>query len=363
MICHGRNIMELSNTAITLLNHIEQPAFCVHNGMVVSANASAEQRQILRSTDAREYIAELDSLTSGSCTVNAAGTSYQATASLIDDVLLIILEADNTQSQLQSLALAAQHFRTPLSNIMALTEMLLQNEELRKSSDVLSQAVRINRSLSQIQRMVCDMSDTWQYSNWQNVCKTTVDIAAVFSEIMEKATATLAEANIHLHYTGINQPLYCLVDQQMLERAIYNLISNSVKFSEGEGIIEAQLSVCGNMLHFSITDPGNKIPVNLQSSVYTRFLREPGIEEGIFGIGLGMMLIRSVAAAHGGAILIDHPQKNSNRVTMTLEIRTGEAGHISTPILSVSDYAGGRDHALLELSDILPPEMYDPKKY
>lgn len=352
--------MELSNTAIAILSHIEQPAFCVQNGMVVGANAAAEQRQILRSSDAKTYIADLDNLTSGSCTVNAAGSVYQATANRIDDTLLVILEADNTQAQLQSLALAAQHIRTPLSNIMAMTDMLLKNDDLRKSDEVLAQTVRINRSLNQIQRMVCDMSDTWQYSNWQNIRKTAVNITAVFNEVMEKAAATLAEANIHLHYTGINEPLTCLADVQMLERAIYNLISNSIKFSDGENSIHAQLSVSGNMLHFSVMDSGNQAPANLQRALFSRFLREPGLEEGIFGIGLGMMLIRSVAIAHGGTILIDHPKEKCNRVTMTLEISDSD---IATPILSVTDYAGGRDHALLELSDILPVEMYDPKKY
>lgn len=363
MICHGRNIMELSNTAISLLNHIEQPAFCVRNGLVVGANASAEQRQILRSTDVNAYIADPNSLTNGSCTVKAAGTEYQATASLIDDTLLIILEADNTQAQLQSLALAAQHFRAPLSNVMALTEMLLSDDDLRQSPGALSQAIRLNRSLNQIQRMVCDMSDTWQYANWKNVRKTTVDIAGVIREIMEKASTALESADIHLKFTGLDQPLLCSVDVQMLERAIYNLISNSVKFSEGSCTVEAKLTVCGNMLHFSIIDSGNRIPGNLHTTVFSRFLREPGIEDGIFGIGLGMMLIRSVAAAHGGAVLIDHPQEDCNRVTMTMEITTDNSGQVSTPILSIGDYAGGRDHALLELSDILPPEMYDPKKY
>jgi len=355
--------MELSNTAITLLNHIEQPAFCVYNGMVVGANPSAEQRQILRSTDAHIYIPHLDNITSGSCTVKAGNTEYQATASQIDDTLLVILEPDNTQAQLQSLALAAQHFRAPLSNIMALTDMLLANDQLRKSEDALSQAVRLNRSLNQMQRMVCDMSDTWQYANCRNIHKTTVDIAGVFREIMEKAATALAQANIRLNFTGLEQPLFCLADTQMLERAIYNLISNSVKFSEGSCVVEAKLTVCGNMLHFCLCDTGSRIPGSLHGSVFSRFLREPGIEDGIFGIGLGMMLIRSVAAAHGGAVLIDHPQENSNRVTMTIEINTDSNGHISTPILGIGDYAGGRDHALLELSDILPAEMYDPKKY
>jgi signal transduction histidine kinase len=206
------------------------------------------------------------------------------------------------------------------------------------------------------------MSDTWQYANWQSIRKATVDICAIFREILDKASSTLSKANLVLTYSGPEQPVYCLADVQMLERAIYNLLSNSIKFSEGNCVIDAKLSVCGNMLHFSVADTGKSIPSCLNSAVFSRFLREPGIEDGIFGIGLGMMLIRSVAAAHGGSVFIDQPQDGCNRVTMTMEINTNNNGKISETV-HAGDYSGGRDHALLELSDILPAELYDTKKY
>ncbi|MDY4507211.1 MAG: ATP-binding protein, partial [Candidatus Faecousia sp.] len=106
-------------------------------------------------------------------------------------------------------------------------------------------------------------------------------------------------------------------------------------------------------------DNGPGFAQNLLGSVYNRYLRQPCIEEGRNGLGLGMVLVRSAAASHGGAVLIDQPEGGGARVTMTIAIRQSTSGTLRSPILRV-DYAGEQDHALVELSDCLPPSLYKP---
>ncbi len=85
------------------------------------------------------------------------------------------------------------------------------------------------------------------------------------------------------------------------------------------------------------------------------------MEDGRYGIGLGLVLIRAAAALHGGTVLVDHPAGTGTRITMTLAIRPVTGKELRSPMLKV-DYAGERDHGLLELADILPVTLYDPKK-
>ena len=70
-----------------------------------------------------------------------------------------------------------------------------------------------------------------------------------------------------------------------------------------------------------------------------------------------MVMIRAAASHHGGAVLIDRPPQGGTRVTMTLAIRQDPVSQLRSPLLKV-DYAGERDHALIELSDVLPAEYY-----
>ena len=113
------------------------------------------------------------------------------------------------------------------------------------------------------------------------------------------------------------------------------------------------------MLQLQIQDSGSGIAQQIRSSLFHRYLRQPGIEDSRWGLGLGMVLIRSAAANHGGTVLIDSPSGTGTRVTMTLSIRQPQEATLRSPILRV-DYAGERDHALIELSDCLPAQLYEP---
>ena len=176
-------------------------------------------------------------------------------------------------------------------------------------------------------------------------------------EIFEKAAALAETAGVRIRYQGLEKPVLCLADREQLERAVLNLISNSLKFAPAGGYLDASLTKSGKMLRFSIRDNGPGFAQNLLGSVYNRYLRQPCIEDGRNGLGLGMVLVRSAAASHGGAVLIDQPGSGGARVTMTMAIRQNTSGVLRSPVLRV-DYAGEQDHALVELADCLPAELY-----
>ena len=57
-------------------------------------------------------------------------------------------------------------------------------------------------------------------------------------------------------------------------------------------------------------------------------------------------------------MLIDHPDDCGTRITMTMAIRQDTSGNLRSNILRV-DYAGERDHSLIELSQSLPSQLYN----
>ena len=69
-------------------------------------------------------------------------------------------------------------------------------------------------------------------------------------------------------------------------------------------------------------------------------------------------IIRTAAAHHGGAVLIDQPEGVGTRITMTMSIRQSKQATLRSNVLRV-DYAGEQDHGLIELSECLPTELYE----
>ena len=65
------------------------------------------------------------------------------------------------------------------------------------------------------------------------------------------------------------------------------------------------------------------------------------------------------AACHGGTVLIDQPECGGTRVTMTMTVTPCREDRLRSPVrMLFGDYAGGHDHSLLELSEILPSSAY-----
>ena len=135
-------------------------------------------------------------------------------------------------------------------------------------------------------------------------------------------------------------------------------IVQTMKFSEAGAVISAKLARRGNKRHLSIRDSGSGIPDEVYGTLFTRHLRGTHLEDSRYGIGLGMVLVRSAAIAHGGTVLVQRLPEGGTCVTITLSIRKTTGNTVTSPIL-LPDYAGGFDHALMELADVLPPEAYE----
>ena len=58
-------------------------------------------------------------------------------------------------------------------------------------------------------------------------------------------------------------------------------------------------------------------------------------------------------------MLLEQPENGGFRITMSIEIRKPAGNTLRSPPLRV-DYAGERDHRLLEFADILPASFYGP---
>ena len=157
---------------------------------------------------------------------------------------------------------------------------------------------------------------------------------------------------------GLREQVFTQGNYELLERAVYNLLSNAVKFSDKTGEITVTLNQTGKSVFLTIEDNGESIAQDLYATLFSRYQRQPGIEDGRFGIGLGLALVRSAASVHGGTVLVTGNKSGGTRVTFSIAARPSSEDTVRTPALKLSDYAGGSDHALVELSDVLPHELY-----
>lgn len=354
--------METENLMFPWLNLVDRPAFCVKDGVIVALNAAAEGRMLRIGMDVREIVTEhRDAYAEfeNGClylTVQVGGLPCNAGVARTRDCDIFFIMQDSDDDQLQALALAAQQLRIPLSNVMTVTDRML-SDLTDADGSVRQHANQLNHSLFQLLRVISNMSDAGSYGTSQLNGMQTTDLVSVIDEIIEKAQTFAANTGIQISYTGPNHSVFGLANSEKLERAVYNLLSNALKFSPAGSTVDVKLTRSGNLLSLTVCN-FNTEPVD-DHSFWSRYRREPAIEDSRYGLGLGMTLISATASAHGGTVLVDHPSPNETRVTMTLAIVNGQANAVSSPVIRIGDYAGGRDKALLELSEILPTDSYE----
>lgn len=359
--------MDSITDAMEMVEHLRHPAFCVKEGTIVKVNRAAASRMIEPGIQVSQLLKTgLDEYQefSGGClylTVHVCGQDLGFSISRKNGFDLFHLEQDAENYELQAMALAARELREPLASIMITSDHLFPEGDGEQDPETDAHIARMNRGLFQMLRLISNMSDAGRYAASVSVPMEVKNISAFLDEVFSKAATLVERSGIRLEYTGINESVYGLANGELLERAVLNIISNALKFTPQGGRIQAKLHRRGNKLYLSILDSGCGIAESTRSNLFSRYAREPGVEDGRFGIGLGFVMIRSAAQQHGGTVLVDHPSDTGTRVTMTLAIRPGSADQVRTPILKV-DYAGERDHGLLELSDVLPSDFYAPQK-
>lgn len=349
--------MEQNNLTQLMLSMMDQPAFSAKDGLVLYANPAASHLAItvgapvasLLKTGQEEYAA----LESGCLHLHlyVQEQCYGACVVKAGDETVFVLDREEFSHALQALALAAKDLREPLGNlIIAADRMYKHSLHAQAQPD----AALFNRSMHQLLRRIGNMSDAADFALTSRMEMT--DITAFLQELWEKASTLCAQSGVSLTLHNLQQPLAMLIDREKIERAVYNMVSNAIKHTPKGGTIDINVARHGSKLHISFTDSGSGIPNGMLGAVYNQHLRKPSLEDGSHGIGLGMVIIRAAALAHGGTVLIEQVP-NGTRLTMTLAIRQ-KAGRFRSPIMG-TDYAGGRDHGLLELADILPASLYD----
>lgn len=353
--------MDQRNTISGMLELLTRPAFTVIGGAIDYVNQAAANLLIDAGTPISALLAtgfEEYANLSGGClylTVSIHGLRTGASVSRENGTDIFILDEQNAAPQLQALALAARSLREPLSGAMLAAGRLSAAADA--DPDFKKDAALLNQRLHQLLRVIGNMSDAQRYTQQQSKPLELRDAAAVFQEIFDKATELAGKAGIHIRYQGPDVSIFCPLDTEKIERAIYNMISNSIKSTSDTGQLDARLLHKNGRLILTVRDYGHGISNELLGAVHSRYLRQPGLEDFSSGIGLGMVMIRAAAAAHGGTVLIDQPADGGTRITVTFKVLPTKEFSVRHHHLRV-DYTGERDHGLVELSEHLPWELY-----
>lgn len=355
--------MELSTNLQKMLQFMDRPAFLVQDGTIIEVNTAAKLLKISASVPVDQLLGSLSqayhAFECGSLTLNIriGNATYPTSVQRLEGLDLFLLDPESGENELRTLNLASQQLRSPVADVLNTTEMICKMNLQKDAQRTKDQLISVRKKLMQVHRFLGNMADAARYRTTREPMLETVNIGVFIKEIVDKIISNADSMPIEFQFTELNETVFCLVDTELLERSIYNLISNAIKATAT--VIKLSLTRHGNLISISVEDNGMGIPQELRTQLFNRYMRGPKLNEYGYGLGLGLSIVQAAATAHEGTVLIDYPENQGVRVTLTISIKNSSELKVrqNIPKLLV-DYSGGFDHALVELADVLPDCAY-----
>jgi CheY-like chemotaxis protein len=97
-------------------------------------------------------------------------------------------------------------------------------------------------------------------------------------------------------------------DPDRLQQVIWNLLSNSIKFTPAGGNVRVQLEELGSRIQLTVSDSGKGITPEFLPHVFNRFSQaDSSIMRKQGGLGLGLAIVRHLVELHGGTVRAQSP--------------------------------------------------------
>lgn len=153
-----------------------------------------------------------------------------------------------------------------------------------------------------------------------------VDLDQVISEAIDRCRVEADSRGISLVSAPVDQAT-AFGDKPLLTTAVRNLIDNAIRYSNEGGRVSIGLSELDGEMRIAVVDQGVGISIEQRERVFERFYRgDEARTRDTGGSGLGLSIVKHVAADHGGRVTLwSEPGKGS---TFTFIV---PAAHANTP--------------------------------
>jgi signal transduction histidine kinase/DNA-binding response OmpR family regulator len=205
------------------------------------------------------------------------------------------------QAKLNFFTNLSHEFRTPLTLILSPLEEILANEKMPSGNRQTLQLV--HRNVMRLYRLVNQLMDFRKIEfNKMKVRASENDLVGFVKEITESYEVLARKKQIGLRFFTNERVMPTWFDVTMIDKVIFNLLSNAFKFTKENGFIHVTVSKLGSMAIIKVEDNGVGMGPNALEHAFEPFFQ--GEYENYKGSGLGLALSKEFIEMHHGQIFV-----------------------------------------------------------
>jgi signal transduction histidine kinase len=228
-------------------------------------------------------------------------------------------EAAVARLQSDFVAAVSHEFRSPLTTVRQLSEMLemgqVPNEDRRqKYYRVLAgEARRLQRLVETLLNFGKMEAGAQQYRFEE------LDVRQLVSRAVREAAADEDGTANRVRITGPERGIHLLGDADALALALRNLVDNALKYSPACEKVEVSWNSADGLVSICVADRGPGIPREEHEAIFRKFVRgRSATEASVKGTGVGLAMVRHILSAHGGAVKLESEPGRGSTFTLLL---------------------------------------------
>lgn len=229
-----------------------------------------------------------------------------------------LASAESAKSRYQqAFHFVAHEMRTPLTAIQGSSELITRYnlpEDKRKQIGQM-----INAESKRLARMITTFLDVERLNAGQMEMTTAaMDAASLIDTCIGRASGLADSKAIRIDWPGAPD-LTFQADRELLEYAVYNLLTNAIKYSPRESTVRISARRDGAVVQISVADQGIGMSKDEVKRLFQKFYRTERAEKsGIQGTGIGLSIVKEIVTLHGGSVTVESAPEQGSTFTVTL---------------------------------------------
>jgi len=200
----------------------------------------------------------------------------------------------------QFLAMLGHELRNPLGAILTSVQLMEQKD----AKALARERTVIDRQTRLLSRLVDDLLDVSRVTSGKIALeRVPVDVRELVERCVQGQAVTASSRRIDLTLSLEENSLLIEGDPVRLEQIVNNLLTNALKYTPSGGQVAVTLAADGPNAEIRVKDTGVGIDPDVLSRVFDLFTQaERTLDRAQGGLGIGLTLVRSLVALHGGTV-------------------------------------------------------------
>jgi signal transduction histidine kinase/DNA-binding response OmpR family regulator len=255
------------------------------------------------------------------------------------------------QARLNFFTNISHEFRTPLTLIFAPLGELIANTRIQQETKHSLQLIQ--RNVMRLYRLVNQLMDFRKIEfKKMKPHVSESDIVGFTKEIVDSFKVLAKNKNIDLEFITTERILFVWFDTTMIDKVIFNVLSNAFKFSNDYGLIHVTISKYNGNAIIKIEDDGIGMTRDVIEHAFEPFFQ--GEYENYKGTGLGLALSKELIELHHGSIAVNSEQRKG--ASFEIRLPLGNQHFEKSELESSNDKEKA---AIIEDADIYTTDLYN----